>query len=238
MTAVAQAIDDTTSFTSAADSFRNGLPRNLVLISDPHASPGTSSGARIIPLNGTYSWYQASSSGDWLCATPLPAASTTTEPVLRPQGQSVQQAIAELRGLSGLTWEQMARLLGVSRRSVHFWASGELVRATHQERVQRLLAVLRQVDRGSATENRALLLNGCADGTLPFDVLADGRFDEAVELMKKGPGRSRPALTPLSAEERLARTPSPPEQLVGAASDRVHRELRGARQARAHRVHK
>ncbi|NLE10841.1 MAG: helix-turn-helix domain-containing protein [Actinobacteria bacterium] len=150
----------------------------------------------------------------------------------------MQKAIAELRGLSGLTWEQMARLLGVSRRSVHFWASGELVRASHQERVQRLLAVLRQVDRGSATENRTLLLNGCADGTLPFDVLADGRFEEALELMKSGPGRARPALSPLSPEEQLARTPLPPEQLVDASSDRVHHEVRGARPARAHRVHK
>src|SRR5262245_44994415 len=28
-------------------------------------------------------------------------------------------AIAELRSFSGLTWEQLARLLGVSRRSLH-----------------------------------------------------------------------------------------------------------------------
>lgn len=237
MTALVQHIDDTTSLTTAAGSLRNGLPRNLVLLFDPSASLGTSSGGRVTPLNGAYVWPQASSSGDWLCA-PLPAASTAAGPVPRPQGGTVQQAIAELRSLSGLTWEQMARLLGVSRRSVHFWASGEPVRASHQERVQRLLAVLRQVDRGSATENRTLLLNACADGTLPFDILADGRFEEALELMKKGPGRTRPVLTPLSSEEQLARTPTPPEQLVDASGDRVHKQLRGARQARAHRVRK
>jgi transcriptional regulator with XRE-family HTH domain len=238
MTALVQHVDGTTISTSAVDSFRSGLPRNLVVIADPQASLGTSSGGRVISLSGTYAWYQASSSSDWPCAMRLRATSATTEPVPRPQGGTVQQAIAELRSLSGLTWEQMARLLGVSRRSVHFWASGEPVRASHQERVERLLAVLRQVDRGTATENRALVLNSCADGTLPFDVLADGRFAEAIELMKKGPGRTRPVLTTLSPEDQLARTPSPPEQLVDASGDRVHKELRGARPARAHKVRK
>lgn len=239
MTRLVQCIDDTTSSTSAAGSLRSGLPWNLVLIGDPHANLGTSSGLRVSPMSGsTYAWCHASSSGSWLCTTPLPVTPTVIRPVTRSQGSTVRQEIAELRRLSGLTWEQMARLLGVSRRSLHFWASGELVRASHQERVQRLLAVLRQVDRGSATGNRTLLLNGCADGTLPFDVLADGRFEEALQLMKRGPGRARPVLTPLSPEEQLARTPLPPEQLVDASSDRVHHEVRGARPARAHRVHK
>lgn len=238
MTTLVQQIDDPTRFTSAAGPFRSGLPRSLVLLSDPYTNLGTSSGVPVIPGRGAYAWYQASSSTDWIRGIPMRATSTVAEPVLQPQGGTVQQAIAELRRLSGLTWEQIARLLGVSRRSVHLWASGEPVRASHQERVQRLLAVLRQVDRGSATENRALLLNASADGALLFDVLADGRFEEALKLMKKGPGRTRPVLTPLSPEERLARTPSLPEQLVDASGDRVHRELRGARPVRAHKVRK
>ena len=34
-------------------------------------------------------------------------------------------AIGELRRLSGLTWDQLARLFNLSRRSLHFWASGK-----------------------------------------------------------------------------------------------------------------
>jgi len=210
----------------------------LVLFFDPPANLGTSSGVRVVQLPGTYAWYQTSSSSDRVCATPVQAASILAEQASRPQGGTVRQEIAELRSLSGLTWEQTARLLGVTRRSVHFWASGEVVRPSHQERVHRLLAVLRQVDRGSAIENRALLLTECAGRTLPFEILAGGRFEEALELMKKGPGRTRPVLTPLSPEEQLARTPSPPGQLVDASGDRVHKELRGARRARAHKVRK
>lgn len=239
MTAAAECLDDTTISTSAVHSFRSGLPRNLVLVTDLLlANLGTSSGMRLLPLDRAYAWYQVSSSGGWHHATPLPGARTDVQPAQRSQGSVVRQEIAELRMVSGLTWDQIARLLGVSRRSVHFWASGEPVRASHHERVQRLLAVMRQIDRGTASENRALLLSAGVDGALPFDVLADGRFEEALELMKKGPGRTRPTLTPLSPEEQLARTPPPPEQLVDASMERVHHELHGARPARACRVHK
>ena len=36
--------------------------------------------------------------------------------------EHAEVAIAELRCLSGLTWDQLARLFNVSRRSLHFWA--------------------------------------------------------------------------------------------------------------------
>ena len=124
MTALAQHIDETTS---AAGLLRSPLPRGLVLFFDPPANLGTSSGVRVVQLPGTYAWYQTSSSSDRVCATPVQAASILAEQASRPQGGTVRQEIAELRSLSGLTWEQTARLLGVTRRSVHFWASGEVL---------------------------------------------------------------------------------------------------------------
>ena len=45
------------------------------------------------------------------------------------EGVSPGAAIAELRRVSGLTWDQLARLVGVSRRTLHFWASGTAVMA-------------------------------------------------------------------------------------------------------------
>jgi len=59
-------------------------------------------------------------------------------------------AIAELRRRSGLTWDQLARLFEVSRRSVHFWASGKVMAAAHEEHLQRVLAAVRRLDRGSS----------------------------------------------------------------------------------------
>src|SRR4051812_580671 len=40
---------------------------------------------------------------------------------------SAGAAIAELRRLTGFTWDQLARLFHVSRRSLHFWASGKIM---------------------------------------------------------------------------------------------------------------
>src|SRR5262245_15054918 len=36
---------------------------------------------------------------------------------------STGSAVMEIRRLSGLTWEQLSALMGVARRSLHFWAS-------------------------------------------------------------------------------------------------------------------
>ncbi|MHB0981348.1 MAG: XRE family transcriptional regulator [Thermoleophilia bacterium] len=150
----------------------------------------------------------------------------------------MQTALLELRRLSGLTWDQLARLFGVSRRSVHFWASGAAVSASHEEQVQRVLAVLRAVDRGSAGLNRALMLQPSLDGTLPFDELAEGRFDRALAHMGTGAGRRSISAAALSSETQSERKPPPPDQLVDALHDRVHREVHGARAARAPRVEK
>jgi DNA-binding transcriptional regulator YiaG len=130
-------------------------------------------------------------------------------------------AIGELRRLSGLTWDQLARLFNVSRRSLHFWASGKPMAPGNEEHLQRLLSVVRKVDRGSASANRAMLLGVRADGSLPVDLLAAGDYDRVLSLL--GPREARRAASPKpSAEVRAARAPRPPEELVGALQDRIH----------------
>ncbi len=132
-------------------------------------------------------------------------------------------AIAELRRLSGLTWERLAKVLGVSRRSLHFWASGKPINTANEERLFRMLAVLKAADRGSARENRAMLLTE-QRGVIPVDLLAMGRCSEFLDLVGRGPGRPSSARSPLSEEASAARRPLPPEDLVDALQDRVHRD--------------
>lgn len=156
-------------------------------------------------------------------------------------GASVSVAVASgaaigiLRQLSGLTWDQLARLFNVSRRSLHFWAAGKPMAPSNEEHLQRLLAVVRKVDRGSASANRAMLLGVREDGTLPFDLLAAGEYERAFSLL--GPGEAR-RVSPskLSPEVRAARAPRPPEELVGALQDRIHRDSGTARAAKSVRV--
>ena len=130
-------------------------------------------------------------------------------------------AIGELRRLSGLTWDQLARLFNVSRRSLHFWASGKPMAPSNEEHLQRLLAIVRKIDRGSASANRSALLAAREDGSIPFDLLAAGDYERVLSLL--GAGEARRVQPPkLSDEARAARMPRPPEELVGALQDRIH----------------
>lgn len=144
-------------------------------------------------------------------------------------------AVGELRRLSGLTWDQLARLFGVSRRSLHFWASGKVMSATHEEQLQRVLGVFRKVDRGSANANRAAMLAVRDDGTIPFDLLLDGKYERVVALIG-GAGVERPTSPKLAPEVLAARAPRRPSELVDALNDRVHREVGVSRAATSVKV--
>lgn len=144
--------------------------------------------------------------------------------------------IAELRRRSGLTWEQLARLFGVARRSVHFWASGKALNAANEERLGRMLAVVRYIDRGTAQATRAALMTAQNDGVIPFDLLAKDEFEEVKKRLGAGPHQSMPALVPLSAAARVVRIPPPPEERVGALHDSVHREVGKPRVTRTIKV--
>jgi transcriptional regulator with XRE-family HTH domain len=169
---------------------------------------------------------------------PLPQTSAgRMQPEEDTEAQSTSSAIMELRRLSGLTWEQLATLFNVARRSLHFWASGKPVNAPNEERLRRVLAVVRKADRGFAAKNRAMLLED-RDGVVPFDLLARGEYETFIELVGTGPGRRELKLAPLSPEALEARKPQPPEELVGALQDRVHVDVGRARPGRAVKIKK
>jgi DNA-binding transcriptional regulator YiaG len=134
---------------------------------------------------------------------------------------TVGAAVGELRRLSGLTWDQLARMFGVSRRSLHFWASGKSMAPSNEEHLQRILAILRKIDRGAASANRSALLGVCGDGSIPFDLLVDCEYERALSLLAPRDG-SRNSPPKLSDEARAARVPRPPEDLADALQDRVH----------------
>lgn len=148
--------------------------------------------------------------------------------------ETTRQAISELRRISGLTWEQLGELFDVSRRSVHFWASGKPLNAGNEQRLMQVLDVVRAADRGDARSTRAALFEVVA-GTTAFALLTAGRFEEARTLLGAGAPRARPAIAELSAPVKAARKPLPPVELVDARHDRVHRDRGRARAARTAR---
>jgi DNA-binding transcriptional regulator YiaG len=150
--------------------------------------------------------------------------------------ESAPAMIAELRRLTGLTWEQLARLFNVSRRSVHFWASGSKMADANRAHLDSVLDTVRLIDRGSMTENRAALLTTGHDGATLLDQLAAGNYALVVSAL--GQGRQRVAgIAPVfSPAAKAARLPRPPEELVGAFHDRVHEDAGPVRAGRAVRT--
>lgn len=152
-----------------------------------------------------------------------------------PRQAKASSALGELRRLTGFTWDQLARLFQVSRRSLHFWASGKPMAASHEERLLGTLEVIRRIDRGSATQNRADLLSP-NDGQSPFELLSLGQYDRVLTLLGAGNGRARPPPTNLSETAWAARAPLRPEALAGANPDRIHTDVGETRPARSVKV--
>lgn len=200
--------------------------RDVVVVVGRPLAAGTSSAQPMRVWADPFVWPCESTTGDraW---TVLADQNRLAE----NSSEFTSDAIAELRRTSGLTWDQIGRLFGVSRRSVHFWASGKPMNAANEQHLLQVLEVVRQTDRGDARSNRAVLFEVSADGT-PFDLLASKRFDEAGALLGRGPVSRRLTLRPLDAKAAAERAPLPPEALVDAMNDRIHRGVGRARPAR------
>jgi len=149
-----------------------------------------------------------------------------------------RSTLNELRRLSGLTWEQLAKLFNVSRRSLHFWASGQPLSRFNEENLHRLLGTIRYINRGSASLNRNLLLSPGQDGRLLFDLLIAGEHEEVKRILGPGNAPQKPQLVPLSEDASMSRMPPPPEDLVDALQEPIHREVGRSRPARAARSRK
>lgn len=109
------------------------------------------------------------------------------EPGPRPAGggrdgpPGPARTVAEIRRVSGLVWEEIAGLFGVTRRTVHNWAGGTGMTRRRQEQARRLLEAMRRMGRGTDGSARELLMQaGAPGGRTRFDLLKEGRYDQAL----------------------------------------------------------
>jgi DNA-binding transcriptional regulator YiaG len=61
------------------------------------------------------------------------ASSTGTLPKSTNPQRTASQLVKDFHERSGLTWDQVARMFGVSRRSVHMWVAGGKMSSANQE---------------------------------------------------------------------------------------------------------
>lgn len=133
-------------------------------------------------------------------------------------------AINELRHLSGLTWDQLAKVLDVTRRALHHWANGKPMNVLNEARLYRVSAFVQKTDRGDAQLNRAALLSVREeDGVSVLDLLRKQEYAEAEAIVGRGVGRAKRILKPLSKEARLAKEPSRVADLLEARPDISHK---------------
>ncbi len=188
-----------------------------------------------IALDTTVDW-------DWLTASDSTTSGVnptavyyyleTPHEVQNEAQNNTQKSINELRRLSGLTWEQLARLFNVSRRTLHFWASGQKINSLNEEKLNRLLGIVRYIDRGSASLNRDLLLQPNNNEKLLFDLLIAGKYQEVKNFLGSGNAPKKPKLNPLSEDAIKSRTPISPENLIDALQDPIEPIRREARRSR------
>ena len=121
-------------------------------------------------------------------------------------------------------------------RALHFWASGKPMMPTNEEHLQRLLSVLRKIDRGSASANRRELLAAREDSAIALDLLQERQYDAVVSLISTTTAVTRISTPKLAPQALALRTPPPPEKLIDALQDRIHQDLSTVRIAKSVRV--
>jgi hypothetical protein len=117
--------------------------------------------------------------------------------------EDAAELVAELRRLTGLTWAQISQLFGVSKRAPFHWASGKNVSADHHQRLGKVVSLVRHADRGSAEENKKLLLSEAKDGQTFLDLLFTGQDEQFSELAGIGSGRKLLPGYPTPTAKRL-----------------------------------
>jgi hypothetical protein len=142
-------------------------------------------------------------------------------------GFRVRDGIFELRRLSGFTWDELADLLSVTRRSLHLWANGGPINTSNEKRVRDVLVTMRKLDRGTAHENRSLLIAPQPGGGVFSDLLRGQRFEEA--LARAGHGRGRRAVSmDMSANKKRAAAKPSVADMLGGPTDRIHSDKGGS----------
>jgi hypothetical protein len=78
--------------------------------------------------------------------------------------KSDSEELVWVKEVSGLTWEQLGKVLGVSRRSVHLWANGGRMNESNAAVLRAFSAAVNRIPGNSPDEKRSGLLAIGPDG--------------------------------------------------------------------------
>lgn len=99
---------------------------------------------------------RASFAPSWNYTTGL--SSQASPPIAENVALNSAAQVLWLHRESGLTWDQLARTMGVSRRALHAWASGQRLAASNAERVDSIYRVIHSLPMTTKDDRRSALL--------------------------------------------------------------------------------
>lgn len=132
---------------------------------------------------------------------------------------STARSILAIRQLANLTWDETAKVFGVSRRSVHLWANGRHPSGDQERKLNRVLGILYAHQSLGPSMLREKLMASAKPGTLFFDLLCNEEFGAFQELFSAEHGTSQYPL-PSQTIGTARHLPPPPTLLLDALQDR------------------
>jgi hypothetical protein len=100
---------------------------------------------------------------------------------------TAQMFLEKVRLASGLTLEEIAPLVLVSRRTLQNWRAQSQISARKEKRLRDLAEFLNLISPGHSDEMRRKLLDRSPGNVRPYDLIAEGRFDTAYQVMTGTP---------------------------------------------------
>lgn len=102
---------------------------------------------------------------------------------------SDRDEVAWIKDHSGLTWDQLGKVFGVSRRAVHMWANGGRLNESNARRLREFSAVIRGMvaDATTPEDVRGRLLEVGPDGVSIIDRMRNERSSGATWGAPFGP---------------------------------------------------
>ena len=95
-------------------------------------------------------------------------------------------AVNALKTRSGLSWQELARVLGVGQRTVFAWTQGARMNQSHIELLKKLTTIVDEIATASPEATRIVLFTPGADGFSPYQTML-----RELEI----PGRAREGFT-------------------------------------------
>ncbi|HVQ96432.1 MAG TPA: hypothetical protein VMU51_35770 [Mycobacteriales bacterium] len=137
---------------------------------------GTTTSAPV-PLEPNVRWMSLATSTGVADLDSGPVTIAAPKPIVVPSDAAIANTATEadqvrwLHEASGLTWDQLGRVFGVSRRAVHLWANGGRMNSINAQTLADLVAVVRELPARSPSDARAQLLAAGPDGRSKLDAL-------------------------------------------------------------------